>query len=68
MDHLQKKKERIQKLKKTGDSGYIYQIELDEACIEYDMAYEDFKDLTRRTASDIILRDKGFDIAKSLKY
>ena len=32
------------------------------------MAYEDFKDLTRRTASDKILRDKAFNIAKNLKY
>ena len=31
------------------------------------MAYEDFKDLTRRTASDKILRDKTFDIAKNSK-
>ena len=28
------------------------------------MAYGDFKDLTRRTASDKILRDKSFNIAK----
>ena len=28
------------------------------------MAYGDFEDLTRRTASDKILRDEAFDIAK----
>ena len=28
------------------------------------MAYGDFKDLTRRTASDKILHDKAFNIAK----
>ena len=32
------------------------------------MAYGDFKDLTRRTASDKILRDKQFNIAKTSKY
>ena len=32
------------------------------------MAYGDFKDLTRRTASDKILRDKEFNIAKNLIY
>ena len=32
------------------------------------MAYGDFKDLTMRTASDKILRDKAFNIAKSPKY
>ena len=32
------------------------------------MAYGDFKVLTRGTASDKILRDKAFNIAKSPKY
>ena len=32
------------------------------------MTYEDFKDLTRRTASDKFLRDKAFNIAKNTKY
>ena len=32
------------------------------------MAYEDFKDLTRRTASDKILCDNAFTIAKNPKY
>ena len=32
------------------------------------MAYRDFKDLARRTASDKGLRDKSFNIAKNPKY
>ena len=32
------------------------------------MAYGDFKDIKRRTASDKILRDKAFSIAKNPKY
>ena len=48
VDHLRKKKERIQKFKETGDSQYIYQKEQDKSCFEHDMAYGDFKDLTRR--------------------
>ena len=32
------------------------------------MAYGDFKDLTRRTASDKKLRDKASNIAKDVKY
>ena len=32
------------------------------------MVYGDFKDLHRRTASDEILRDKAFKIAKNPKY
>ena len=31
------------------------------------MAYRDFKDLARRTASDKVLRRKAFNIAKSPK-
>ena len=32
------------------------------------MAYEDFKGLLRKRASDKMLRDKAFNIAKSPKY
>ena len=32
------------------------------------MAYGEFKDLARRTASDKVLRDKAFNIAKNPKY
>ena len=38
------------------------------ACFQHDMAYGDFKDLARRTASDKVLRDKPFNIAKNPKY
>ena len=44
--------------KGTGDSRYIYQNELNKACFQQGMAYRDFEDLTRRTVSDKILRDK----------
>ena len=63
-----KNKERIQKIKKTGDTSYIYKNKLDKACFQHDMAYGDFKDIKRRTASDKILRDKAFNIAKNPKY
>ena len=63
-----KNKERIQKFKETGDTSYIYKNELDKACFQHDMAYGDFKAIKRRTASDKILRDKTFNIAKNRKY
>ena len=63
-----KNKERIQKFKETGDTSYIYKNELDKACFQHDMTYGVFKDLKRRTASDKILRDKAFNIAKNPKY
>ena len=42
----------MQKFKERRDLRYIYQNELDIACCQHDMAYGDFKDSTRRTASD----------------
>ena len=61
-----KNKERIQKLKETEDTNYIYKNELDKACFQHDMAYGDFKDIKRRTASDEILRDKRLILLKIL--
>ena len=63
-----KNTERIKQIKETGDSSYIYQNELDEACFQHDMIYEDFKDLNRRTAADKVLRKKAFSFAKNPKY
>ena len=63
-----KNKKRIQNYQETGDTNYIYKNELDKAFLQHDMAYGDFKDLTRRTAPDKILRDKAFNTAKNLKY
>ena len=58
----------MQKFKETGDSWRIHQNELDKACFQHDMVYGDFKDLTRKTASNKILGNKTFNIAKNLKY
>ena len=65
---LTKNKEWIQIFKETGDTSYIYKNKLDKACFQHDIAHGDFKDLKRRTTSDKILRDKGFNIAKNPKY
>ena len=62
-----KNKERIQKFKETGDSWYIYQNELDKVCFQHDMAYGDFKNLTRRKASNKVLHNKPFNVAKNPK-
>ena len=62
----QRKNTKIKK--KSGYSRYIYQNKLDKPCFQYEMAYEDFKFLSRRTASDKLLHDKIFNIAKNTKY
>ena len=61
-------KERIKKLKRTGDRRYIYRNELDKACFQHDSAYADHKDLINRTKSDKVLRDKAYDIASNPEY
>ena len=63
-----KYKERTKRFNETRDSKYIYQNELDKACFQHDKTYEDLKDLNRRTASDNLLRDKAFNVAKNLRY
>ena len=65
---ITKNSERIQKFKETGDTKHIYRNELHKACFQHDMAYECFKDLGRRTASDVVLRDKAFNIPTNPKY
>ena len=37
-------------------------------CFQHDMADGDFKDLTRITAFNKIMRDKAFNIAKNSNY
>ena len=53
-----KNKERMRKFKETGDSSYQNEL----ACFQHDMAYRDFKNLTRRTASDKVLCDKALSL------
>ena len=45
-----------------GNTNYIYKNDLDKACFQHDMAYGKYKDFTRRTQSDKVLRDKTFKI------
>ena len=65
---LYKKQRKNSKIKETVDTKYIYRNELDKACCQHDLAHGDFKGLPRRTASDKVLRDKAFNIAKNPKY
>ena len=53
VDHLQKTKKEYKKNTRT--------------CFQQGMAYGDFNNSARRTASDKILRDKAFNITKNPK-
>ena len=57
-----KNKERIEKYMKTGNTDFIYKNDFDKACFQHDTAYGKFKNLTRRTQSDKVLRVKAFEI------
>ena len=57
-----KNKETIEKFMQTGNTDFIYINELDKACFQHDMAYSKSKDLTRRTESDKVLRDKDLKL------
>ena len=63
-----KNKERIQKFKETRESSYISKNKLDKACFDMMWLMGILKDLAWRIASDKILKDKVFDIAKTPKY
>ena len=63
---LTENNERIQKFQQTGDLRYIFQNELDKTSFQHDMAYGDFKYLSRRLAS--ILRHKAFNITTNPEY
>ena len=77
MDHLLKtmkeyknlKKQDIQDIfiktnQKKHDIVYDIILLMILTLIQHDMAYGDFKDLPKRTASDKVLRDKAFHIDK----
>ena len=52
----------------TENTDYIHKNDLDKACFQHDMAYGKYKDLTKRTESDKVLRVKVFRIASNPEY
>ena len=68
MDRLLKIKEEFKNLKKQEIQNILTKNELEKACFQHDMAYGDFKDLARTAASDNVLRNKVFNIAKNPKH
>ena len=60
--------QRIQEFLNTGKLSYIYKNDLDKACFQQKMTYNKFKDLEKRTQSDIVLKNKALKIASNPKY
>ena len=52
----------------TGNTSFIYKIELDKACFKYDIAHGKSKDLVKITQLDNVLKDKACKIASNPKY
>ena len=59
---------KIQDFLNTGKLRYIYKNDLDKACFQHDMTYNKYKDLERRTQSDVVLKNKALKIASNPKY
>ena len=59
---------RIQEYKQKGNLKHLYKNELVKACFVHDAEYSDSKDLTKRTISDNILKDRAYEIIINCKY
>ena len=64
----EKTKKEFKNLKKQGVEAIFTKMNLIKHAFNYGMAYGDFKDLKRKTASEEILRDKAFNVAKNPTY
>ena len=52
---------------KGGKLSHLYKNDLDKACFQHDAAYNKYKDLKNRTESDIVLKNKAYQIAVNPK-
>ena len=59
--------QRIGRFMKDGRLSHICKNELDHTCFQHGMAYNKYKDLKRRTQSDVILKNKAYKIAGNPK-
>ena len=51
-----------------GRLSRIYKNELDKACFQHDMAYNEYKDLVNRTKSNIVFKNKAYKTATDPKF
>ena len=63
-----KHREKIQKLRETGNLKHLHRNELNKACFAHDAGYSDSKDLAKRTISNKILKDRAYEIARNCRY
>ena len=53
-----KRRERIKKLRETGNLKHLHRNEWDKVCFAGDAVNSDSKDLAKRTISDKVLKEK----------
>ena len=63
-----KNKDRIEGFMPAGNTDYIYKNNLDKACFQHYMAYDEYKGLNKRIQSDKVLRDKAFKSTSNANY
>ena len=68
MSPIYKNTQRIQDFLNAGKLSYIYKNDLHKTCFQHDISYNKFKDLEKRTQSDIVLKNKALKIASNPKY
>ena len=69
VDHSQKIKKKFNNLKKQEIQFIFTKMNLiKQACFQHDMASRNSKDIAKRTASNNVLRNQAFNIAKTPKY
>ena len=71
MFHLLKTKKKLRssgKLETHLNWKFIYKNDLDKACFQHDMFYGKYKDLTKKTQSGNVLREKLFEIASNPRF
>ena len=67
-DHFLKINKQFKNFKEQGIQTIFTKMNFDKDCFQHDIAYGNFKDLLKRTASDKILKDKAFKVVKNPKY
>ena len=63
-----KHREKIQKLRETGNLKHLHRNELNKACFAHDTGYSDSKDLAKGAISNKILKDRAYEIARNCRY
>ena len=52
----------------TSIADFTHKSDLDKSFFQHDKTYGKYKDLTKRTRSDEVLKDKAFEIASNSNY